>query len=206
MQMLPGHASFTRAERAEPPPSPAFEARSAAVLCYPGGSLHDVAEPFHMLLRIEREGHAGYEVALVGPGAGTVRAGGAALRPDHRLDTGVPAFDLLVVPCGFIASEAFAVRGATTSLVQAVQQAGCALMVARTLQQARRAQMLLREASTWAVGAFWEAVRPGHHPVITSFIEDGRLTWAIGPSAAHDGIARLICEADAVVAAAEAPA
>jgi transcriptional regulator GlxA family with amidase domain len=199
MQMLPDHASFARAERAELPPAPTFEVRSAAVLCYPGASLHEIAEPFHMLIRVEREQHAGYEVALVGPSAGTVRAaGGLALRPDHWLDTGVPAFDLLVVPCGFIGSEAFAVRGAVPSLVRAVQGARRVLLIARTLQQARRAQMLLQGASTWPVGSFWEAVRPGHDPVVTSFIVDGSLTWAMGPSAARDGVARLILENEAI--------
>ena len=202
MQMRPDNASFSRAERAELPPAPSFEARSAAVLCYQGGALQEVAEPFHMLVRIEREEHAAYEVALLGSSAGTVRAaGGAMLRADHGLDTGVPGFDLLVVPCGFIRSESFSSPRAVQSLVRAVQGARSVLMIARTLQEARRAQMLLREASTWAVGSFWEAVRPGHDPVATSFIEDGRLIWAIGPSAARDGVARLVRDDDARAAA-----
>jgi transcriptional regulator GlxA family with amidase domain len=190
-----------RGDHASSKPSSASEPLSAAVLCYPGVSLQDVAQPFHMLTRVERAGHAGYEVALVGPGAGTVRAaGGASLEPDHRLDAQVPEFDVLVVPCGFIASEAFAVEGAVRSLVRAVQRSRRVVLIAHTLQQARRTQMLLREASTWAVGAFWEAVRPAHHPVVTSFIEDGRLIWAIGQSAARDGIARLIGEEHAETA------
>jgi DJ-1/PfpI family len=193
MQMRPDNASFSRAERAELPPAPYFETRSAAVLCYQGGVLQEVAEPFHMLVRIEREEHAAYEVALLGLSAGTVRAaGGAMLRADHGLDTGVPGFDLLIVPCGFIRSESFSSLGAIQSLQRAVQGAQSVLMIARTLQEARRAQMLLREASTWAVGSFWEVVRPGHDPAATSFIEDGRLIWAIGPSAARAGVARLV--------------
>ena len=91
MQMRPDNASFSRALRAELPPAPFFEARSAAVLCYQGGALQDVAEPFHMLVRMEREEHAAYEVALLGSSAGMVHAaGGAMLRADHGLDTGVP--------------------------------------------------------------------------------------------------------------------
>ena len=178
-------------------PAPWHEPRSAAMLCYPGMALPNISAAFHMLAGCNREGHAAYDVALVGPGSGTVRAaGGGVLRVDHHLDEGIPALDALVVPCGFIHSEAFAAPGATRSLVRAVQGARRALMIARTLQQARRAQMLLREASTWAVGSFWEAVRPGHDPLATSYIEDGRLIWAIGPSAACDGVARLIGEYD----------
>ena len=206
MQMRADPASV-ELPAAELPPAYDFEPRSVAVLCYPGVPLPEIAVPFHMLAGLQREGHAAYELALLGPGPGTVRAaGGAVLRLDHRLEAEVPAFDALIVPCGFIASEAFAARGATASLVRAVQAARRTLMIARTLQQARRAQMLLRAASTWSVGTFWEAVRPGHDPAVTSFIEDGPLTWAIGPAAARDGLARLVREDGAVVAGAGAAA
>ena len=87
-------------------------------------------------------------------------AGDRTLGSDHALGAGLPEFDLLVVPCGFVASVAFEGRGGTAPLLAAVLAARQVLLTASLAAHARRAQMLLRAASTMPSGAFWEATRP----------------------------------------------
>jgi hypothetical protein len=176
----------------DPPLRHVREPRSAAVLGYPGISIADLAPSFDRLAALSVEGHAAVEVALVAPGPGALRlAEGGSVDPDYRLDTFPPAIDALIVPCSFIQSQAFASPGALMPLLRALRSAHDVLMLARIPPQARRSQMLLRSISTWPSGAFWEAARPADSPGGTRFIADGHITWAIGPSAARDGIDRI---------------
>jgi DJ-1/PfpI family len=186
-------------------PRSLFKPVSVAILCYPGAARLDIALPFHMLAGLSQDEHSVCEVALVGVTDRELRlADGAMIWPDHALHTQCPAFDVLVVPCGFFHSEAFAAPGAVAPLIATIKEAKHVLLIAPTLQLARRVQMLLGPASTWSTGAFWEAVRPMHDPLATRFIEDGHLTWAIGPSAPQAGIGRLVRKVPALRGAAMA--
>jgi hypothetical protein len=69
--------------------------------------------------------------------------------------------------------------------------------IVRTLQQARHVQMLLREASTWAVGSFWEAVRPGARSARDNLHRGRSPDLGDRLMAARDGVARLVRDDDA---------
>jgi hypothetical protein len=176
------------------------EPAAVGVLVYPGVGLEEIAAPFRRLATIEHGDGAACSVALVGPSLRPVALpSGRALGIDHALGAGAPVFDLFVATCGFAAAPAFETVGAIRPLLEAVRTARRVLLLASRAPLARRAHLLLRSASTQSAGAFWNATRsPDAGPLL---IEDGRLTWAIGPDAAAVGIARVAPDLAAMPAA-----
>ena len=171
--------------------------RSAALLAFPGIRREAIAAPYAMLSRASDDtaGGAAFEVALIGPGLHPVRTeSGAMLGTDHSIGEDAPDFDLLIVPCAFIHSEAFARAGAIAALTATIRRARRTGLFAGSRQEARRAKLLLRHASSRATGAFWQACRARQHPTETEYLADGRLLWAIGPEAGADVTAKLIDE------------
>ena len=176
--------------------------RSAALLCFPGIRPEELAAPFGILSATADDvaGGAAFEIALIGPDPYPVRtASGTALGTDHSIGDGAPDFDVLIVPCAFIRSEAFARPAAIAALAATIRRARRTGLFAASRHEARRAKLLLRRASSWATPAFWGAFRFERDPTRTEFVPDGRLLWAIGPEAAADLTARLISRFPRVV-------
>jgi transcriptional regulator GlxA family with amidase domain len=184
-------------------PEVEHEPRAAAVLCYPGFRLADIAAPFRLLSRAmvttaAGDAAAAFQVGLVAPSRGPVRgAGGERVVADYALADVTFALDDLIVPCTFLGSSHFATAPAIEALATAVRRAGRVGLIAASRVQALRAQAIFEAASSRSNGAFRDAFRPRDAEAGTEFVADGRLLWAIGPDAGPDLAMRLVGAATA---------